>query len=96
MSRVELFFEDAVSDLRRQLASANGALRRAALEDRLALLTDYRLAGIDESQFERLLSSLRTGRSPVSLRAVEPRDIARDLAQQWHTYRAEGALQARN
>lgn len=96
MSRVELFFEDAVSDLRRQLASASGTLRRAALEDQLTLLTDYRLAGIDESQFERLLSSLRTGRSPVSLRAVEPHDVARDLAHQWQTYRAEGAVHARN
>lgn len=96
MSRVELFFEDAVSDLRRQLAAAGDAVRRTALEDRIALLTDYRLAGLDEPQFERLLGTLQAGRSPVGLRALAPYEVALDLQQRWHIYCAEGIAQARN
>lgn len=86
MSTVERFFEDAVADMRRQLTGISAG-SRDAIEDRIALLTDYRLAGIDEAQFERLLATLAGGRSPVWLRAIDPRDVAGDLARRWGAYR---------
>lgn len=95
MSNVERFFEDAVADMRRQLVSS-GAASREAIEDRIALLTDYRLAGIDEAQFQRLLTMLAAGRSPVWLRAIDPCDLAGDLARRWGAYRTEVRVPSRN
>lgn len=96
MSTVERFFEDVVADMRRQLAGAGDAAGRVPIEDRIALLTDYRLAGIDEAQFERLLAALSAGRSPVQLRAIDPREVAGDLARRWSAFRAEMMVPARN
>lgn len=102
MTTIERFFDDAVADMRRQLAASGrtGNASRGAIEDRIALLTDYRLAGMDEAQFERLLAMLASGRSPVWLSAIDParaaRELAGDLAQRWGAYRAELIVPARN
>ena len=88
MPDVDLFIDDVVSDLRKRLALLADGGERRAVEDSIALLTDYRLSGMDETLFERLLVSLRAGRSPVALSVLKPDAIARDLLRRWSAYSA--------
>lgn len=86
MRNVESFMEDVVSDMRGRLALLDDKGERRAIEDGITLLTDYRLSGMDEPLFERLLASLRAGRSPVGLSVLMPETIARDLSCRWRAY----------
>ena len=43
------------------------------------MLTDYRLCSMDASRFEKLLSTLASGRSPVGLAVLKPEAIARRI-----------------
>lgn len=86
MQNVDSFMDETVSDLRRRLALLDDGGERRAIEDGIALLTDYRLSGMDEQLFERLLASLRAGRSPVGLSVLKPEAIARELSRRWSAY----------
>ncbi len=86
MQSVDSFMDETVSDLRRRLALLDDGGERRAIEDGIALLTDYRLSGMDETLFERLLASLRAGRSPVGLSVLKPEAIARELSRCWSAY----------
>jgi hypothetical protein len=72
---------------------ADGGDRRA-IEDGIALLTDHRLAGMDEPVFERLLATLRAGRSPVGLSVLKPEVIGAELAHRWQSFTQGGAIAA--
>lgn len=84
--------DDVVTDLRTRVASSDDCGTRGVIEDRLALLIDYRLAGMDEARFEKLLSTLRAGRSPARLRDETPESIGGELTRRWQAYAAETAL----
>ena len=86
MRNVDSFMDETVSDLRRRLTLLDDGGERRAIEDGIALLTDYRLSGMDETLFERLLTSLRAGRSPVGLSVLKPEAIARELSRRWSAY----------
>jgi len=89
MRNVEAFVDYVVADMRRRLALFGPAPRgqeagdRRAVEDGIALLTDYHLNGMDEARFERLLTTLRSGRSPVRLAVLKPETVAAELARRW-------------
>ncbi len=93
MPNIDTFIEETVRDLRRRLSQADSSMRRG-IEDGLALLTDYRLAGIDETRFERMLATMRGGRSPVWMQSLRPETVADDLAVRWQQYRHEAAAAA--
>jgi hypothetical protein len=82
MPDVDSFLDDVVRDLRARLPGLDAAAGRA-IEDRIVMLTDYRLSGMEEAGFARLLAILAGGRSPVRLRIVEPQVVARELAARW-------------
>ncbi len=84
MANVEAFIDDVVADMRRRLALLGDTGDRRAVEDGIALLTDYRLSGMDEALFERLLNTLRSGRSPVRIAVLKPETIASELARRWY------------
>lgn len=86
MPSVELFMEEVVRDLRRRLALLGDTGERRAIEDSIALLTDYRLSGMDEAGFAALLLSLRAGRSPVGLSVLKPEALAAELMSRWESY----------
>lgn len=88
MSRVDAFMEEVVGDLRRRLALLPDSGDRRAIEDGIALLTDYRLSDMDEERLEKLLATLRAGRSPVGLSVLKPETIAGELARRWEVYAA--------
>ena len=92
MSIVERFMNDVAADLRQRLALLPDCGDRRAIEDGIALLTDYRLAGMDELRFEKLLSMLRAGRSPVGLGVLKPESIGDDLTRRWQAYLATAAV----
>jgi hypothetical protein len=83
ISDVDRFIDDTVADMRRRLALLGDCGDRRAVEDGIALLTDYRLNDMDADGFERLVASLRAGRSPVGLSVLKPQAIAEDLARRW-------------
>ena len=85
-SSVDAFIERVVSDFRRRLALLDDDGDRRAIEDAVALLTDYRLSGMDEVSFERLIAMMRDGRSPVALTILKPEAIAAELSRQWTGY----------
>jgi len=93
---VDTFVDEVVSDFRRRLALLGDGGDRRAVEDGISLLTDYRLSGMDESCFERLLATLRAGRSPVGLTVLKPEAIAGELARRWQRYAQEGAAATLN
>jgi len=80
---VERFIDDAVSEMRGRLALLGDCGDRRALEDGISLLTDYRLSGVDGAAFERLLATLRDGRSPVWLAVLRPEALGRELSERW-------------
>ena len=86
MPNVESFMDEVVTDYRRRLALLPDGGDRRAVEDGIALLTYYRLSGMDASRFEKLLSTLASGRSPVGLSVLKPEAIARDLARRWDAF----------
>jgi hypothetical protein len=90
MPDVQEFMDEAIADFRRRLALLGDCGDRRAVEDGIALLTDYRLAGMDEVTLEALLATLAGGRSPVGLQVLKPQAIGAELAQRWHAYRARG------
>ena len=84
---VDSLVERVVSDFRHRLALLDDDGDRRAIEDAVALLTDYRLSGMDEPAFERLLATMREGRSPVALTVLKPQAIAAELAREYEQYR---------
>lgn len=96
MPDVDLFMDEVVADFRRRLALLGDGGDRRAIEDGIALLAGYRLGGMDEARFEKLLSTLRAGRSPAGLAVLKPQMIAAELAQRWRAYTAEVAAPALN
>lgn len=83
MRNVEAFMDEVVTDMRCRLALLDDDGDRRAVEDGIALLTDYRLSGMDEPRFEKLLATLSAGRSPVGLSVLKPEMIGADLARRW-------------
>jgi hypothetical protein len=92
---VDAFIERVVSDFRRRLALLDDDGDRRAIEDAVALLTDYRLSGMDEPAFERLIATMREGRSPVALTVLRPQAIAADLAREYEQHRGAVAANTR-
>lgn len=92
MPSIEHFMDEVVADYRRRLGLLADSGDRRAIEDGIALLTDYRLAGMGEAEFEKLLSMLRSGRSPVGLAVLKPQAIGAELARRWELYRAEALV----
>lgn len=90
MPDVEHFMDEVVTDMRRRLGLLGDSGDRRAVEDGIALLTDYRLGDMDAACFERLLDTLRAGRSPVGLSVLKPESIGEELARRWESYVAEG------
>ncbi|MBF6598976.1 MAG: hypothetical protein IVW36_00520 [Dehalococcoidia bacterium] len=78
-----MYVDAFVADLVRACAAQPGDPRA---EDALALLTDYRLAGIDERGFDWLLAQMRGGRAPLALLASRAETIAQDLTDRWQAY----------
>jgi hypothetical protein len=79
--------DEVVTELRRRLVLLADGGDRRAIEDGIALLTDERLCGMDESRFETLLSMLRVGRSPAG-HVLKPQLLARELTRRWQSYGA--------
>lgn len=92
MDTVDSFIEQTTDDMRRRLALLPDCGERRAVEDGIALLTDYRLSGLDAARFETLLATLRAGRSPVWLAVLKPQVIADELGRRWADYRRQPAL----
>lgn len=86
MPNVDRFLDETVADLRRRMALLADCGERRAIEDGIALLTDYRISGLDEPRLEALLRTLRSGRSPVRMSVLKPESLARELAQRWETF----------
>jgi len=93
MPNIEDFMDEVVAEYRRRLALLGDSGDRRAVEDGIALLTDYRLSDMDVAHFEKLLSMLRAGRSPVGLAVLRPEAIGADLSRRWQEY---GAVSAAN
>jgi hypothetical protein len=91
MPGVEDFMDEVVAEYRRRLALLGDNGDRRAVEDGIALLTDYRLSDMDGERFEKLLSMLRAGRSPVGLTVLRPEAIGEELARRWAAYGARAA-----
>jgi len=89
MPAVERFIEGVVADFLRRLALLGDGGDRRALEDGIALLTDYRLSEMDETALERVIAMLRSGRSPVGMLVLKPEAIGGELARRWRAYAAE-------
>jgi hypothetical protein len=96
MPSVDYFMDEVVADFRRRLALFADSGDRRAIEDGIALLTDYRLSGMDEAHFETLLSHLRSGRSPAGHAVLKPQSLAHELTRRWSAYRQEAAVPAAN
>ncbi len=94
MPSIVSFMDDVVTDYRRRLALLPDGGDRRAIEDGIALLTDCCLRGMDAFCFEKLLSTLASGRSPAGLAVLKPEPIARDLAQRWRTYKQGARIPA--
>ena|SRR5438552_2967810 len=84
---VDAFIERVASAFRHRLALLDDDGDRRAIEDAIALLTDYRLSGMDEPAFERLIATMHEGRSPVALAVLKPQTIAAELARGYEQYR---------
>jgi hypothetical protein len=91
MPDVDSFMDEVVTDLRRRLPLLGDGGDRRAIEDGIALLTDYRVSGMDGQRFEVLLSTLRAG-----LTVLKPEVIADELARRWQEYGAGVAVVARS
>lgn len=94
MPIIERFMDEVVADLRCRVGLLADNGDRRAIEDGIALLTDYRLTGMDEARLEKLLAMLRAGRSPVGLAVLKPERIGEELARRWAIYASEAAIPA--
>jgi hypothetical protein len=94
MGDLERFMDETVSDLRKRIALLDDGGERRALEDGVALLTDYRLANIDERRFAQLIALLQAGRSPFSA-VLKPEAVARELSWRWYAYAGGAASTTR-
>ncbi|HZP58175.1 MAG TPA: hypothetical protein VFC53_11590 [Dehalococcoidia bacterium] len=93
---VERFIELTVADYRARLALLADGGDRRAVEDAVALLTDYRLSGMDADALARLIATLRAGRSPVWMRVLRAEAIGAELARRWDAARSEASAPARD
>ena len=84
---IDAFIAAAVQHYRAQLAASDDMNERRLIEDAIALLTDYRLADIDERAFDALLARMMSGRSPVSLVASAAPAVGMELLGHWQAYR---------
>lgn len=84
---IDAFIAAAVQHYRAQLAASDDLAERRLIEDAIALLTDYRLADIDERAFDALLARMMSGRSPVALVASEAPAVGMELLGHWQAYR---------
>jgi hypothetical protein len=91
MPAIEDFTDEVVADYRRRLALLGDSGDRRAIEDGIALLSNYRHSDIDNTRFEELLSTLCAGRSPEGLNILKPEAIGRELTRRWETYKAARA-----
>jgi hypothetical protein len=96
VSNIDLFVDEVVADLKRRVALLGDCGDRRAIEDGVALLTTCRRGGIDEARFEKLLSTLRAGRSPAGLAVLKPSAIGGELTRRWQEHLAGVAVTARN
>jgi len=80
---VDSFLDGIVRELSHRLSQLGDTGARRAVEDEIALLTDYHLAGMDGDGFERCIAMLRAGRSPVRLAATSPQAIGDELSARW-------------
>lgn len=96
MHNVDTFIEEVVRDMAHRASLLGDCGDRRALEDGIAMLTDYRVSGMDETRFGRLLASLREGRSPVGLRVLKPAALAVELTARWQSYTARIPVPAVN
>jgi len=96
MPFVEDFMDEVVAEYRRRLALLGDSGARRAIEDGIALLTGYRLSGMDAAHFEMLLSTLRAGRQPAGLTVLRPEVIGAELTRRWGEWAAQpGGAQPR-
>ena len=95
MPNVELFMDEVVTGLRRRLALLGDSGDRRAIEDGIALLTRYRLRGMDEARLEMLLSTLRAGRAPDGQGVLKPALLAGELSRRWDAFSGDTAYAAR-
>jgi hypothetical protein len=94
MTTVDAFIDEVVADFRGRLGLLGDGGDRRALEDGIALLTDYRLSEMDERDLERVINMLEGGRSPVGMLVLKPEVIGRELARRWGAYAGDRALAA--
>jgi hypothetical protein len=87
---VETFVGAALAEYRARCAGS-GEAERALIEDAIALLTDYRLCGIDAAGFEAMLARMQRGRAPVATLASPPEAVAAELARSWRAHRTPAA-----
>jgi len=83
---VDTFIDATVDEYRSRLALLDDCGDRRALEDAIALLTDYRLQGMDARAFETLLATLCGGRSPVRLAVLKPEAVGLALRERWRAH----------
>jgi hypothetical protein len=91
---VEGFMDEVVAEYRRRLALLGDCGDRRAVEDGIALMLAQRPDGMDSAHFEKLLSTLCAGRSPVGQHVLRPEAIGHDLARRWREY--AGGIPATN
>lgn len=78
----------ALAGYRARLAQSDDGGERSRTEDAIALLTDYRISGLDAAEFEAVLSRMGNGRAPVALLASSPQAVAADVARRWRRFGA--------
>jgi len=86
---VDAFIDGIVDEYRSRLALLDDCGDRRALEDAVALLTDYRLQGMDARAFARLLATLCSGRSPVRLAVLKPEAVGLELRERWRAHQRD-------
>lgn len=86
MPSIEDFMDGVVAEFRGPLALLGDSGDRRAIEDGIALLTDYRRSDMDVARFEMLLSTLRSGRCPDGRPVLRPEVIGAELSRRWTAY----------
>lgn len=91
MNLVERFLDVVIAAYRQERDAAPPATR-AALDDRIRFLTDYRLWGADAAALERLIDGLRSGANAGRLLVESPVAFGQDLAGRWQAFVRDQAL----